>query len=111
MTNWLQDFLNSEFVTNFIIIIIKTVMIIINIILWPFSKAIELLLPDFDQGLLAISDMFVLAGTYVGYILDMLLIPKAPLVLALAFYSMILIGGFTFWGVKLAVSWLRTLKP
>lgn len=110
MADWLESILNSEFVQNFILIIIKVIGAIVNILLIPIGALIKVLLPDLDGALLSINQFFVYAGTYVGWILDAALIPAAPLVIIATFYTFVLVAGLSFYTFKLVGSWLRTLK-
>ncbi|AXH78846.1 MAG: hypothetical protein [Circular genetic element sp.] len=110
MSDWLESILNSEFVQNFILIIIKVIAALVNVILIPLGFLISTLLPDLDNALLSINAFFEYAGTYAGWILDAALIPAAPLVVIATFYTFVLIAGLSFYTFKLVGSWLRTLK-
>lgn len=111
MADWITGILNSEFVENFIVIIVKVVMALVNLILFPIGALIETLVPDVNDGIGAIAQYFEYAGQYVGFIIDAMLIPTAALAVIGTFFTFVITIQFIVWGIKLASSWLKVLKP
>lgn len=94
--------------------VLDVLLSIMNIILYPFYAIIELFLPDVDQFFSYISDYYVIAGTYVGWSLDALLIPAGLLTLIYGFFIFRFTVQFAVWNIKRVLIWsviIRLIGP
>lgn len=82
---------------------------LLDIILWPINKIIELFIPDFDTMSGYITDMFDLAAQYMGWLLNATMIPTFTLTLVIAYLVFRYSVTFAAWGIKLAIQWKNAL--
>jgi hypothetical protein len=109
MTDFVQQFLNSDFIQQALYILIHIVMVIVNLLLLPFSILLKALVPSLDVGMLAIASFFSMAGTYAGWTLNALMVPAAPLIIIAAFYSAAISVWLFAYGIKLAIKWKQAI--
>jgi hypothetical protein len=109
MTDYLSQFLNSDFMQQLLYIILRIVMVLVNLILLPFSVLLKALIPSLDAGLLAIASFFSMASSYAAWVINALLIPTTPLLLIAAFYSASLTIWLFAYGIKIAIKWKKAI--
>lgn len=91
--------------------IMSLIISLVNVLLAPIDALIASALPNVSAGLTFISNMFDLAGTYVGFIVNWTFITNSGLTLIFAYYSFILTYPLAIATIKLAIKWYDKLKP
>jgi len=109
MSDLLTAILNTDFVQGFINVLLDIVLILLNLILLPFSWLIKALLPSLDEGMTAIASYFEIAGQYLGWVVNALLIPASVLVIMGSFFTLTVSMWFFAYGVKLVIAWKKAL--
>ena len=106
----LDGILNASWLGTLIEMILWLFISLVSIVLLPFSLVIEQFVPALDSALSAVSELFVLAGTYVGYIIDALAIPPVAINMIIAYYTFAIMATLYVWMAKIGLKWLDTLK-
>jgi len=102
--------LDSGFLGDLLRALIEVVMAIIGVILTPLGYLIASLLPNLDEAMLKVPELFNYAATYMGWIISAFAIPSLLLTVMLGYYLFVLTTKLTVWPIKLAISWYHTLK-
>lgn len=106
---WLT-ILQGDFLMALFMAILALLITIVNIVLYPISLLISTFIPDLNQGLLAISDYFQMASTYLAWGINLVAIPSAVFIVVIAYYSMVLVLNIIVWVGKLALIWVRHMS-
>lgn len=109
MSEFLESIINGSFFMAIIEIILQIIVVIINILIWPFGLLIKSILPDIDQAMDAIADYFDLAGTYISWLLNALAIPPVVISLVVGYYIFAFTVTFGAWLIKLLIKWKQAL--
>lgn len=109
MTEFLENLLNSEFVQNFIVIVISVIMVLVNLVLFPIGLLLKVIAPDLDAGLLDVQQYFTMAGQYTGWLLDAMLISSVAVGAIVTTLTIKITYMFITYGIKLAIKWKKAI--
>lgn len=104
----MDTILQGDILQNIINAIFQLLIVLANIILYPFSLLVRQFFPNIDGALTAIADMFDLAATYVGWAISLTGIPPIILTLVIGYYVFTITIGLATWTIKLALKWVDT---
>lgn len=90
--------------------VFKLVIGLVNVILTPINLLITNYLPDLSNALALIRQLFNLAFTYVGWVLDSMFVSRETISLLIAVLTMRLTIPLAISAVKLAIKWYNALK-
>lgn len=110
MNDLLNGILDASWLQTLIEMIFYIFISIISVILLPFSLVIERFMPALDAVLTSVDQLFTLASTYVGYIIDAVAIPPIAINLVIAYYTFAIMATLYVWMSKLGLKWLDNLK-
>lgn len=91
-------------------IFIGAVNWLVSIIVWPISVLIKQFIPEVDTALGNISAWLLHATDYAGWVIDAFAIPKAVIVLVVAYFTYTLTSSFTAYAIKQALKWYKALR-
>lgn len=110
MTDLLNGILDASWLQTLIEMIFYIFISIISVILLPFSLVIEKFMPAMDMALESVANLFTLASTYVGYIINAIAIPPIAINMIIAYYTFAIMATLFVWMSKLGLKWLDNLK-
>lgn len=90
--------------------VFKLVIGLVNVLLTPINLLITNYLPDLSNALSLIRQLFNLAFTYIGWVLDSMFISPETISLLIAVLTMRLTIPLAINAVKLAIKWYNALK-
>lgn len=90
--------------------VFKLVIGLVNVILTPINLLITNYLPDLSNALALIRQLFNLAFTYIGWVLDSMFVSRETISLLIAVLTMRLTIPLAINSVKLAIKWYNSLK-
>ena len=90
--------------------IISLVMALVELMLYPINFIISTFLPDLDNALYYVANMFELAGQCVGFCVSMLGLSSFAVSIIVLFWVFKLTAPFAINSIKLAINWYRSLK-
>lgn len=90
--------------------VFKLVISLVNVILTPINLLITNYLPDLSNALALIRQLFNLAFTYIGWVLDSMFVSRETISLLIAVLTMRLTIPLAISAVKLAIKWYNALK-
>jgi len=102
--------LDAGFLGDLVRIVIEVIMAIVGIILTPISALISVMMPDVDEALLKVPEVFAYANTYLGWLISALALPGILLTLVVGYYTFSVTMKLLVYPVKLALNWYRALK-
>jgi len=82
---------------------------VIAVILYPFSLLIETFIPELNDGLSAIAQLFTYADTYMAWLINAFAIPSTAIILISTYYLFAFSVSIGTWGVKLVLQWKKAL--
>lgn len=110
MNDLLNGILDASWLQTLIEMIFFIFISITSVILLPFSLVIEKYMPALDAVLSSVTELFTLASTYVGYIIDAIGIPPVAINMIIAYYTFAILATLFVWMSKLGLKWLDNLK-
>lgn len=90
--------------------IFDLVIFLVNVLLTPIDLVISSLLPDFSGFAVVLGQFFTYILQFIGYILDMLFIPRDVISLVCAYLIFKVTVSLFVYPVKLAIKWYNSLK-
>lgn len=105
-----DTFLQGDFITAFIQLLLAIIITIVNIILIPIGYLIQTLVPDIDTGLQAIATYFDNATTYLSWAISLVGLPTSVIIVVISYYIAVLSSTIFIWIFKLAVIWWRAIR-
>jgi len=106
----LDQLISFSWLTTLVEIVLQVIMTIVAILLTPISMIISTYLPDFDNALRSLAQMFDYAITYMGWIISAFAIPSLVITAMIAYYTFVVLSKLTMWSIKLGISWYRAIK-
>ena len=91
--------------------IIKLIVSLVEIIMYPIDALITSALPDLANALTAIGDFFGLISNVVGWVVSLTGLSNETISLIVMYFTFKLTAPLLFYMIKLAVSWYDKLKP
>jgi hypothetical protein len=107
--NVARSIVEGDYIQALIQAVFAVISGLITIILYPFSILISTFIPDLDQGLAAIAEMFNYAATYIGWIMNAFAIPGVAIALISSYYLFTFTVSLGTWGIKLVLAWKKAL--
>lgn len=104
----LDQLLNSSFVKTLIEIFFQILIVIANVVLYPFNVLIREFFPEFNDALENVTDLFEMASTYAGWALSLAGIPMVILVMVTGYFAFVITLSLSTWAVKIALKWIDT---
>lgn len=104
----MSDILSGDFLQTLINAIFELLIVLANIILYPFSLLIAEFFPEVDGALESIAAMFEYASTYVGWAISLMGIPPLILTLMIGYFVFTITVGLAIWSIKVALKWVDT---
>ena len=90
--------------------IFNVIIALVNIILAPIDMAIAAALPELDEGLSAVADMFDVVNDVTGYVISASGLSDIAIDMVIAYWVFALTIPLTFRSIKLAIKWYNNLK-
>ena len=91
--------------------IIKLIVSLVEIIMYPIDALITSALPDLANALTAIGDFFGLISNVIGWVVSLTGLSNETISLIVMYFTFKLTAPLLFYMIKLAVSWYDKLKP
>lgn len=91
--------------------IIKLIVSLVELILYPIDALITSSLPDLANALTAIGDFFGLISNVVGWVVSLTGLSNETISLIVMYFTFKLTAPLLFYMIKLAISWYDKLKP
>lgn len=110
MTDLLNGILSANWLSTLIDMILWLFISLISVILLPFSLVIEKFIPNMDAAFSAVANLFDIASTYVGYIIDAIGFPPIAINMIIGYYTFVILATLYVWMAKIGLKWLDTLK-
>ena len=90
--------------------VFNVIIALVNIILSPIDLAIAAALPELDEALSAVADMFDVVNNVTGYVISASGLSDIAIDLVIAYWVFALTVPLTFNSIKLALKWYNNLK-
>lgn len=103
-------YFNPEIVETTFVVVLKSIAWILDIILTPVNMLLEQFLPDFSEYGVLVDNMLVIAGQYLGWILDATFIPELSWTMIISYMIMSFTVTAGLWVIKLAIQWKQALQ-
>lgn len=110
MNDLLSSILDASWLGTLIDMVLWLFISLVSVILLPFSLVIEKFIPALDGALASVSELFVMAGTYISYIIDAIAIPPVAINMVIAYYTFAILATLYVWMAKIGLKWLDNLK-
>lgn len=91
--------------------IIKLIVSLVELILYPIDALITSSLPDLANALTAIGDFFGLISNVIGWVVSLTGLSNETISLIVMYFTFKLTAPLLFYMIKLAISWYDKLKP
>lgn len=91
--------------------IIKLIVSLVDLILYPIDALITSSLPDLANALTAIGDFFGLISNVIGWVVSLTGLSNETISLIVMYFTFKLTAPLLFYMIKLAISWYDKLKP
>lgn len=102
-------FVDGQWISGIIVALIYIIIGLVNLVLTPINWIISAFVPDLDQFLSSINDLFIHAATYLGWSFSLVGIPSDVIVVVTLYYTLILTTSIALWAIKLALLWKKAL--
>lgn len=91
--------------------IIKLIVSLVSLILYPIDALIQSALPDLSNALTAVGNFFNLISDVIGWVVSVTGLSNETLALIVMYFTFKLTAPMLFYMIKLALSWYNKLKP
>jgi hypothetical protein len=105
----MNSILQGDFMLGTFQVIMAVSITVVNIILYPFGLLVKTFIPNLDAGLIALSDYFDYATTYMAWILNAFAVPTAVVAMVASYYLFVFSVTFGTWSVKLILKWRQAI--
>lgn len=106
MNDFFDYILNSNFLASLFELLIDVMIGLVQLILLPFDLLIKNYIPELNDLLFTINDVFVMVGHYTGWAISALAIPGTVISLVLLYYTFDLTVSIASWSYKIVLKWV-----
>lgn len=90
--------------------IFNIVLFLVNLILAPIDALLSAAVPDTANALQSVANMFQLATSYLGFVVDMTGLSAQAIALIVMYFTFKLTYPLVVYTIKLAVKWYNSMK-
>ena len=91
--------------------IIKLIISLVSVILYPIDALITTLLPDLAESLSSVGEFFQIISQSIGWVISATGISNKTILVVIMYYTFKLTAPLMFYMIKLALKWYNRLKP